>query len=245
MQSVREHNSEYEDHLRALEAGEPFTARLTGKAAKKAQDSRGKKRKNTRGGKGGSSKRTRISNDDDSDFDMDDIESDVGSDSDSDKDSDDEKDSDEEKDSDDDDASKHSGSDGEGSDQEEEEVTQESLKAKIDECKAAIKAARERLSEVRKAKKEANDNLSTLKKNIGRAQKEKNAFCSLERSKVSFLQKISGFYRSNLSSQFSREVLKVRFSVPLICSCPKCMIGGLPTGFERPRRRCCRRTRSR
>lgn len=123
---------------------------------------------------------------------MDDIESDVQTDSDeSNKDSNDEKDSDDE-------ASKSgSDSEGEGSDDEQEDVTEDSLKEKITEGKAAIKAGRERLSEVRKEKKEAIDYLSTLKKNIGRAQKEKNAFCSLKRSEVKYSLFISKFVQSD------------------------------------------------
>lgn len=66
----------------------------------------------------------------------------------------------------------------------EEEVTVESLKAKIEELKQAIKDGRVQLSEFRKQRKEASDMLATLKKRQNKAQREKNAFCSLKRSEV-------------------------------------------------------------
>lgn len=86
----------------------------------------------------------------------------------------------------DDDASDKSGSEDEEDEDtemaEQEEVTEESLGAKLDEAKAVIKVGREQLSEFRKQKKEATDALSSLKKKESKAQREKNAFCSLSTS---------------------------------------------------------------
>lgn len=64
-------------------------------------------------------------------------------------------------------------------------VTEDFLKAKIKEGKTAIKALRVKLTDTREMQKEASDKLATLKKSLTKAQREKNAFCSLERSKVS------------------------------------------------------------
>lgn len=93
----------------------------------------------------------------------------------------------------DDDASDKSGSEDEEDEDtemaEQEEVTEESLGAKLDEAKAVIKVGREQLSEFRKQKKEATDALSSLKKKESKAQREKNAFCSL--STFLFLLNIS------------------------------------------------------
>lgn len=185
MKQVRAMGKEYEAHLEALKNGEEFTPRLTGKASKKEKASAGTKRKNTHGDKK-SSKRRKTGGDsdhEDEDADMDDFDdfdSFIASDN---------SDSESEKGEDDDgsDASK-SGSDAENDDEENEEadepVTEESLKAKITETKEAIKAGRERLNEIRRAKKEASDMLSNLKKKQVKAQRDKNAFCSLKRSEV-------------------------------------------------------------
>jgi cobalamin biosynthesis protein CobT len=181
LKGIREHLREYEAHLQALKDNKPFTPTLTGKSAK-ATVNKGKKRKNSRGGKNGSPKKRRSTPDDDEDDSMEpdsDDDSDSVSESDSgfasDNDSDDEETDDESK----------SGSDSEGSDDEDQsEVTEEDLKEKINDTKAAVNSGRNRLSEARRQKKEAVDYLSTLKKNISKAQKEKNAFCSLKRSEV-------------------------------------------------------------
>ncbi|KAK0490958.1 hypothetical protein IW261DRAFT_1434849 [Armillaria novae-zelandiae] len=177
---------EYEKYLEAIKDGESFIPRLSSK--KKIIF--GKKRKNSRSGKKGSSKRHRSAEDDASSSNSDDSESDgssdfdakSGSDSDSDSSSDD-------KDSDD----SASNSEDEPQDQE----TKESLKVKIKETKAGIKEARTLKNELRKEKKAANDELATLKKAVTKLQKEKNAFCSLKRS------------------EFSRDVLKEDFRVGL------------------------------
>ena len=114
-----------------------------------------------------------------------DLDDDIESDSDNEDDSESDNDSkDNNSDDDDDDASK-SGSDSEAGDEEGEE-TEESLQAKIVDANDAVKAGRERLSEARKAKKDAIDYLAGLKKKESHAQKSKNAFCSLKRSEVSF-----------------------------------------------------------
>ncbi|KAI0069058.1 hypothetical protein BV25DRAFT_1817993 [Artomyces pyxidatus] len=182
LKGVRAINKEHEEHIEALESGQPFTPTLTGKAAAKKANS--KKRKNKRSG-GGSSKRRKSSYDSDDDMDDDDY-----------------KDSDSESEKEDEDSDNDEGSDEDvASDEEqaepEEEVTIEDLKAKIAEGKEAIKAGRERLNEFRRAKKEASDALSSLKKKQGKAQRDKNAFCSLKRS------------------EFSRDVLKEDFRTGL------------------------------
>ena len=146
-----------------MQAGEPFTPTL--------KESTGKKRKNKRGGEKGPRKRQRTVADEDDDDDIDDSESSESDASDSDSDSDDE-------------TSNKTGSDNEGGD-EDEDITEESLKEKIQGCKDSIKANRERHNEARVRKKEASDALSSLEKMNVKMQKEKNAFCSLKRSEVS------------------------------------------------------------
>ncbi|KAG1755777.1 hypothetical protein EDB19DRAFT_1956649 [Suillus lakei] len=178
---------EYEQHKTALENGEIFTPQLTATTHKKAQ-SAGKKRKNTRRGKSGSPKRYKsFGDDDDDDFEIDDIDDDIGDDIDVD---DEDEGSDEEEGDD---------SDGEQDMQNEpeEEVTVEVLQAKIGDAKEAIKVGREQLNNARKARKDAIDALSNLKKKETKAQRDKNAFCSLKRS------------------EFSRDVLKEDFRVGL------------------------------
>ncbi|KAH9951754.1 Dynamin family-domain-containing protein [Amylocystis lapponica] len=209
LKQIREYLAEYQEHLKALETGEEFVPRLTGKSkSKKSEESvsAGKKRKNTRGGKQGSSKKRKSEiNDNDHmsvDDDDDDIDDDLEfSDDDSDKQSvpEDEKDSSDNDSDSESDSGSESDSDNENNDddEEEEEVTAESLKVKIDETKEAIKAARVQLSDFRKQRKEASDMLASLKKKELKAQREKNAFCSLKRS------------------EFSRDVLKEDFRVGL------------------------------
>jgi hypothetical protein len=189
LKEVRAYLSEYGAHLDALEKGETFKPTLTGKStSKESENANGKKRKrNGKGGKKGSPKRRKSDAFEDEDEemrssedeDMEEIESDVDSDDDSDggQASDDE--------SDDDDASKSgSNSDTGSNNEDDEEETEESLKTKIADANNAIKAGRERLSEARTEKKAAIDGLAGLKKKQTKAQKDKNAFCSLKRSEV-------------------------------------------------------------
>ncbi|KAJ6614316.1 hypothetical protein B0H10DRAFT_2045676 [Mycena sp. CBHHK59/15] len=203
LKSIRPILKEYQEHLQALKDGEAFTPRLTAKKPDKPKVTKGKKRKNARGGKKGSPKRRRsgsfdsavdddddekISSSDDEDSDAShssgsDSASESGNeDSDAEKDSDEEKDSDDEKDSDNE---KEADSDVETIHDAEDEVTEESIELKITETKVLITNARERHSEARKQKKEAIDHLATLKKKAIDAQKAKNAFCSLKRSEYS------------------------------------------------------------
>ncbi|KDQ65115.1 hypothetical protein JAAARDRAFT_188367 [Jaapia argillacea MUCL 33604] len=194
LKQLRAYKKEYQEHIKALESGEPFTPTLTGKTTKKGTPVRGKKRKSMGRGGGGSPKRRKADSDDDysmDDSDSDDIESDHHSDSDN-SDSDGSDDGSDKEESDNDGG--NSDSDEEGAD---EEVTEESLKAKIAETEATLKEARGRLTEARKAKKDANDMLSNLKKKLGKAQKDKNGYCSLKRS------------------EFSRDVLKEDFRTGL------------------------------
>ncbi|KAG2348817.1 hypothetical protein BDR05DRAFT_873352 [Suillus weaverae] len=183
LKEVRAFLAECEQHKTALENGEIFAPQLTTTAHKKFQ-SAGKKRKNTRRGKSGSPKRHKsFGDDDDDDFEIDDIDDDISDDIHVD-------DSDEEEEDD---------SDGEEDtkDESEEEVTVEVLQDKISDAKEAIKDRREQLNNARKARKDAVDALSNLKKKETKAQRDKNAFCSLKRS------------------EFSRDVLKEDFRVGL------------------------------
>ncbi|KAJ7129761.1 hypothetical protein C8R44DRAFT_777600 [Mycena epipterygia] len=200
LKGVRAIQKEYEAHLQALEDDEPFVPRLTAPKSAKPKATKGKKRKNIRGGKKGSPKRRRSGSFDSADEDelmgssdeeRDDPDAARSSDSDFNSDSsvdsdNEEKDSDDEieKDSDDDvqDSDQEKDSDIESVHDEMEEVTEDSLKLKITETKALVKDARQRQNDARKQRKEATDYLATLKKRATHAQKEKNAFCSLRRS---------------------------------------------------------------
>ncbi|KAG0709554.1 hypothetical protein DFH29DRAFT_792939, partial [Suillus ampliporus] len=199
LKQIRAFLSEYQQHKTALENGETFTPKLTATTHKRAQ-SAGKKRKNTRGGKSGSPKRHKSfgDDDDDDDFEIDDIDDD---DSDAIHVDDDYEGSDEGQGSDEeeDDEEEQEEVDGEHDTQDEleEEVTAEVLQAKIGDAKEAIKVAREQLNDSRQVRKDAIDALSNLKKKEMKAQRDKNAFCSLKRS------------------EFSRDVLKEDFRVGL------------------------------
>ncbi|KAL0070833.1 hypothetical protein AAF712_002054 [Marasmius tenuissimus] len=193
LKELRKQVSEYDKHLEAVKNGEPFTPTIKPSSSK---ESKGKKRKNKRGGKKGSPKRRRsVSSDgDDDDIAMSDDDSDssfgYSSDSDSDSDASD----------------KEHGSDGSDSDDSDarseipdvqEEFTEEILKSKIKEVKDAIKDVRVRLSAARKERKDVDDHLASLGKSQVKIQKRKNAFCSLRRS------------------EFSRDVLKQDFRTGL------------------------------
>ncbi|KAL0573914.1 hypothetical protein V5O48_008034 [Marasmius crinis-equi] len=188
LKELRKQVAEHEKHLEAVKNGEPFETTIK---ASTSEESKGKKRKNQRSGKKGSSKRRR-SVEDDNDF-IDD-ESDAisssssSSDSDSDSDASDREDG---SDSDDSDAGSQA------SEPQEDEVTEESLKAKIKEVRDAIKEKRTSLSTARTEKKEVDDRLAALAKAQAKIQKRKNGFCSLKRS------------------EFSRDVLKQDFRTGL------------------------------
>lgn len=163
---VKEHG----EHLEALENGEPFVPRLTGKAANKKRKHKGK-------GKTASSKRRKTTPDSDDDFD-DFIVSDDASDNDSDSDQSDDSNAE----SDDESGHENSGFDPE---QEAEGLVSENdLKATIEEGKEKIKDHRRNLTEARERKKDASDNLARLKKSLAKEQRDKNAFCSRKRSEV-------------------------------------------------------------
>ncbi|OCH93605.1 hypothetical protein OBBRIDRAFT_832536 [Obba rivulosa] len=210
LKQVREYLKEYEEHLSALENGREFVPRLTASSGKgKAKPSSGKKRKNARDGKKGSPKKQKtghsddeddlmsvddlddfIVDDDDDEIEVIDSASDMGS---------NKEDSDDEKDSDSDNSKSGSESDeDEDAEEEVDEVTVDSLKAKIQEAKDALKAGRMQLNEFRKERKDAIDTLATLKKRQTEAQREKNAICSLRRS---------GYSRGVLKEDF-RQGLK-------------------------------------
>jgi len=185
LMEVRAFIDEHKTHVEALEKGETYVSRLT------IQKSSGsdQKRKRPRNDNTSSSKRRKVNDDsDEEDIDMDDDDSFIVSDNDVSEYEMEDKDEDEDEDGDEDEtdpAKSDSGSDVFKEDTAEEEpVTIGSLKAKIEEGKAAVQAGRKRLNEMRKAKKEAGDVLTKLKKEQSKAQKEKNAFCSLKRSEV-------------------------------------------------------------
>ncbi|KAG2369878.1 hypothetical protein BDR07DRAFT_1526349 [Suillus spraguei] len=193
LKTVRSFLAEYEQHKMVLENGEIFAPHLTATAHKQVQ-SAGKKRKNTRRGKSGSPKRHKhFGEDDDDDFEIDDIDDYLNDDI---REDDKDEGSDEE-DEEDDEEDEHD-SDGEDArDEPEEEVTVEVLQGKIGDAEEAIKVGREQLNSARKARKDAVDALSNLRKKDMKAQRDKNAFCSLKRS------------------EFSRDVLKEDFRVGL------------------------------
>ena len=219
LKEIRPLLAEYQEHLRALESGETFTPRLTGKdKGKKSKSSRdededeemsdasgeesspkrGKKRKNDAGSAQRSAKRRKSTEEDDFIVDDDDDEELTFSDDESEgglgpEDSEFDEASDADKDEDDEEEEEEEEND------DEEEVTEESLKAKIAEVKEAITIGRTKLSEFRQQRKEAVDKLASLKKRESRAQREKNAFCSKKRSEVSFA-------RSKLLSSFLNSI---------------------------------------
>ncbi|KAI3612523.1 hypothetical protein WG66_009883 [Moniliophthora roreri] len=165
LKGLRKQISEHEKHLEAIRNGETFKPTLP----RPSRKVKSKKRKNKRGGKKESPKRRRGSDVDDnsdmSDFDDSDADKDESdSDGDSARGSDDESDSGECKDSD----SEQEGDDEEG---ESEEHTEESVKAKIQQTKDAIKDARARLSAARSEKKEVDDKLASLAKSLVKIQK--------------------------------------------------------------------------
>jgi len=161
---VRDMEEEYESHIEALENGESFVPKLTAKSA-----STGQKRKRGRGDNGSSSKRRKGSHtDDDDDFEDNDDEVTDGNGSEGNNSDMDEDEEDEDED-----------------EQMDEPITVDSLKAKIDECKSKSKEIRAQLNPAKQARKAVNDRLSGFQKELAKAQREKNAFCSLKRSEVS------------------------------------------------------------
>ncbi|KAL5527490.1 hypothetical protein ACEPAG_6281 [Sanghuangporus baumii] len=212
--AIRNDLTGHGEHLKALQDGRTFTPSQPAKPGKKASN---KKRKNSRGGKGGSPKRMKEDFDDveeaemaldpdaeedaslDDFIDDDPIKSDSSdpesasdSDSDSASDLDDKSDRNEENVDELDSDPKSSQSDGGG-----DTLTEEEVKAQIEQKNADLEDARVRLSEARKQRKQAMDTISNLTEKQNNTQREKNAFCSLKRS------------------EYSREVLKEDFRVGL------------------------------
>lgn len=185
----------------------------------KSNGSKGKKRKHSGGGRRSSPKKRRSEGPEDDDYPInisdDDMDEDIDTDNESGTDSD--KEPADGSDDEDNDAKSPSESDAENGSDTEEEVSVDSLKARIGDCQRALKAAREHKSQSRKERKAAVDRLATLKKNLARLQREKNAFCSLKRSEVSQSFTIS-------VGESSRQVFVVL---------PRCAQGGFPNGLER------------
>jgi hypothetical protein len=168
MKDLRTQVANHKEHLKALENGETFVSRLTQKTKN------GKKRKNKRNGKNGSPKRHRgdvSDNDSDGEFvDSDEESSESGVDSDSSH--------------DDSETDSNMASGDENDEVMDEDVTEASLQAKIEECNTTLKDARTRHSQARKERKEASDAIVILEKELKMLQRKKNAFCSLKRSEV-------------------------------------------------------------
>ena len=90
------------------------------------------------------------------------------------------------------------------------------MEAKIEATKTLLKDNRVTLSELRQLRKDAADMLATLKKKEGKAQRDKNAFCSLKRSEVRIdLGLEFGGPSLIVLFQFSRDVLKEDFRTGL------------------------------
>ncbi|KAL5530325.1 hypothetical protein ACEPAF_6582 [Sanghuangporus sanghuang] len=204
------------EHLKALQEGRTFAPSLPAKPGEKVNDM---KRKNSRGGKGGSPKRMKEDLDDaeeaetaldpDADeedgaslddfidddpikSDSSDFESASDSDSDSASDLDDKSDRNEDNVDELDSDPASTQPDGSG-----DTLTEEEVKEQVEQKNAELKDARLRLSEARKQWKQAMDMISNLTEKQNNTQREKNAFCSLKRS------------------EFSREVLKEDFRLGL------------------------------
>ncbi|KAJ2931653.1 hypothetical protein H1R20_g5445, partial [Candolleomyces eurysporus] len=195
LKDLRDRHEDHKEHLEALRNGETYVSKF---ADKPSTSSPSNKRKNKRKGKQGSPKRRKsVASDDDAEDD-DDIS--IASDPESESDAEDESDSDSDSEAEDSDEEDVSGSDDSASEVANdlvEEESEESLEAKLESLKEAIKSSRQKLKEVRNEKKEASDRASVLAKQLAKAQKEKNAFCSLKRS------------------EFSRDVLKEDFRTGL------------------------------
>ncbi|KAJ3999535.1 Dynamin family-domain-containing protein [Lentinula boryana] len=197
LKSLRAVHEEHEEHIEALKNSQDFTPVLTAGAASETTNI--KKRKNQRKGKKESSKRRCSSLDQDSEDDA--KECNRNSD-----DSDSESESDSDSDTSDDEVSgsnhseRFSNEDGNIDIEAKvlvEEVTLENITAKMKQTKADIAAARVRLSDARKERKNAADRLAILEKSFTKVQKTKNGWCSLKRS------------------EFSRDVLKEDFRTGL------------------------------
>jgi hypothetical protein len=113
----------------------------------------------------------------DSDFDDDDSDAESKADSNSEADSDEDSEKSDAEDSDADSADEVAG-------ELVEEETEESLETKLESAKEGIKALRQTIKETKTTKRDSSDKISTLQKQLAKAQKEKNAFCSLKRSEV-------------------------------------------------------------
>jgi hypothetical protein len=175
--------SDYQAGLEALENGLPFVPRVVGKPKSSESSSRGSKRKKSAKSQESPRKRKKTSDDDDDDDFIVSDDDDAFGDSDPEQGKD--ANSDEDEDDDNESSDIESGSNADNDENEiQEDISIENVKAKIEEYQQIAKAARESRVRVRKERKEAVDRLATLKKNLARLQREKNAFCSLKRSEV-------------------------------------------------------------
>jgi hypothetical protein len=173
----------YKAHLSALKSGKQYKRPSVSSSIKT-----GSKRKRSEGGRGGSPKRHKgDASSDGSDSNSDDDEYDDGeSDSEENSASDDdiEADSDASEGSDDD--STQSSVTGSGNEEDEdEELSVDDLKERINECQVAIKTGLKNQKEAKKEHAEALEAFNKAKRDKAMAQKNKNAFCSLKRSAYS------------------------------------------------------------
>ncbi|KAL6302427.1 hypothetical protein BKA93DRAFT_737025 [Sparassis latifolia] len=177
--------AELHEHLRALKEGRIFVPVLTSTTMVKTSSETLMKRKNTRGEKKDTRKKRRTDRDEPREDDplVIDENEDVLTSSDADSD---------EQSNDDNDSSHTSGYElGSHSriqkDENEklDEVTVEMLQAKIQDMEDAIQQEQRRLLESYKQEKEIGEELANIKEKQLKAQRQKNAFCSLKRSKFS------------------------------------------------------------
>ncbi|KAF8531170.1 hypothetical protein JB92DRAFT_3105602 [Gautieria morchelliformis] len=200
LKDVRAVGNEYRKHLKALQSGESFQPTLTGKAAtarKSSSLSLGKRKRAASKSKRSPKRRKSDADDEGSESDeLDDEEEEEDDFIDDEDEIEDASDSDSSSDADSDSKSSNSGSDddensnvesdeNEDAMEVEEEVTEESLKAKIEETTNTIKTLRTRLSSEKLGKKKAGDEMINAKDRLAKAQTEKNGICSLKRSEFS------------------------------------------------------------
>ncbi|KAG9038318.1 hypothetical protein FRB95_001730 [Tulasnella sp. JGI-2019a] len=198
---------EYKAHIRALKRGEPFQQTVTKNlkrnkrgSSNSGKDKVGNKRKSIDGDSPKAKRRKSSLGSDDDDEDVEDLVGFIVDDDDdsmkSDSDSDNEgsnksngyKDSDDEK-------SEKADSDGEDAamiveelredDEMEEEVTVETIKAKLEPLSEELKKLKKDLEDKKQEGKDAGKELMSLKKKLNRAQRDKNGFCAKARNEYS------------------------------------------------------------
>jgi hypothetical protein len=105
----------------------------------------------------------------------------------------------------DDETDTQSDSGSEAQDEGDEEISVDSLKAKISELQEATKVLRDQLSSANATEREATDALATLKQLQVDAQREKNGFCSLKRSEVRTISLIVSQLKTHVHPVLARN----------------------------------------